>query len=119
MVHPRKISFTEIRGSSRICNNKVVSDFKFGHFLKKTYLVLPSLNNFFSQKGTPRIWMKLVSHTLFAVVSCPYTFLGLLFKKLRPVSSPLCISIKVNLLRNMPNIYIGLIIFLITKNPFC
>ena len=35
MVHPRKISFTESMGSNRFGNNKVVSDFEFGHFLKK------------------------------------------------------------------------------------
>ena len=34
-VHPRKILFTESRGSSRFCNNKVVSDFEFGDFLSK------------------------------------------------------------------------------------
>ena len=33
--------------------------------------------------------MKLVSHTLFALVSCPFRSLGLLFKKLKPISSPL------------------------------
>ena len=55
MVRLRKISLAESRGSSRFFNNKVVSDFKFGHFLKKNYLVLPSLNKFFSQRGNPRI----------------------------------------------------------------
>ena len=34
-VHPRKILFTESRGSSRFCSNKVVSDFEFGDFLSK------------------------------------------------------------------------------------
>ena len=36
MVHLRKISLAESRGSSRFFNNKVVSDFDFGHFLKKS-----------------------------------------------------------------------------------
>ena len=35
MVRLRKISLAESRGSSRFFNNKVVSDFEFGHFLKK------------------------------------------------------------------------------------
>ena len=34
MVRLRKISLAESRGSSRFFNNKVVSDFDFGHFLK-------------------------------------------------------------------------------------
>ena len=34
-VHPRKIFFTESRGSSRFCSNKVVSDFEFRDFLSK------------------------------------------------------------------------------------
>ena len=34
MVHPRKISLAEISSSSRICNNKVVLDFQYGHSLK-------------------------------------------------------------------------------------
>ena len=55
MVHLRKISLAESRGSSRFFNNKVVSDFGFGHFLKKNHLVVPSLNKFFSQRGNPRI----------------------------------------------------------------
>ena len=36
MVRLRKISLAESRGSSRFFNNKVVSDFDFGHFLKKS-----------------------------------------------------------------------------------
>ena len=36
MVRLRKISFAESRGSSRFFNNKVVSDFDFWHFLKKS-----------------------------------------------------------------------------------
>ena len=36
MVHPRDISLAESRGSSRFFNNKVVSEFDFGHFLKKS-----------------------------------------------------------------------------------
>ena len=68
MVHPRKISFTESRGSRRFCNNKVMSDFGEGHFLREKCLLLPFLNTFFSQRGTPRIWMKLISPKLFALV---------------------------------------------------
>ena len=44
MVRLRKISLAESKGSSRFFKNKVVSDFDFGHFLRKLYLVLPSLN---------------------------------------------------------------------------
>ena len=51
MVHPRKISLAEISSSSRICNDKVVLDFQYGHSLKKN-LVLPSLIKSFSQKET-------------------------------------------------------------------
>ena len=36
MVRLRKILLAESRGSSRFFNNKVVSDFDFGHFLKKS-----------------------------------------------------------------------------------
>ena len=39
MVRLRKISLAESRGSSKFFNNKVVSDFKFSHCLKKNYCV--------------------------------------------------------------------------------
>ena len=39
MVRLRKISLAESRGSSRFFNNKVVSDFEFGHFLKKKIFI--------------------------------------------------------------------------------
>ena len=35
MVRLKKISLAESRGSSRFFNNQLVSDFEFGHFLKK------------------------------------------------------------------------------------
>ena len=65
MVRLRKISLAESRGSSRFFNNRVVSDFDFGHFLKK-YLVLPYLSKFFSQGGRSRIYLILVSHALWS-----------------------------------------------------
>ena len=51
--------------------------------------MLPSLNRFFSQKGNPRIRMNLVSHTLLTYFHTFYRFLALLFKKFKPISSPL------------------------------
>ena len=50
-IHNSKISLAEISSSSRICNNKVVLDFQYGHSLKNN-LVLPSLIKSFSQKET-------------------------------------------------------------------
>ena len=88
MVCLRKISLAESRGSSRFFNNKVVSDFNFRHFLKKNYLVLPSLTKFLSQRGNPRIQMKLFSRTLFALVSLPLQVSGVTLQKIQTHFQP-------------------------------
>ena len=46
-------------------------NFWFRALLKNSYLLAPSLNEFFRQEGSPRIWMILVSHILLVLVSCP------------------------------------------------
>ena len=51
MVRLRKISLAESRGSSRFFNNKVVSDFDFGHFLKKSIYCCHLWANFLAKGG--------------------------------------------------------------------
>ena len=45
--------------------------FWFRAFLNFFSLLAPSLNEFFSQEGSLRIWINLVSHTLLVLVLCP------------------------------------------------
>ena len=53
--------------------------------------MLPSLSKFFSQRGSSRIYLNLVSHTLLVLVSCPHPFLALHSKNVKPCFSPQCV----------------------------
>ena len=78
IVHPRKISLTESRGSSSFFILKSGVHFSFWACLNFAYILRPTLSEFSRQGGRSMILMTLVSHTLLALVSCPPFIFGVI-----------------------------------------
>ena len=76
IVHPRKISLAESRGSRSFFILKSGVHFSFWACLNFAYLLRPTLSEFSCQGGRSMILMTLVSHTLLALVSCPPFIFG-------------------------------------------
>ena len=75
-MHPRNISLTESRGSSRFFILKSCVHFSFWACLNFASLLWPTLSEFSCQGGRSMILMTLVSDTLLALVSCPPFIFG-------------------------------------------
>ena len=83
MVHPRDISLTKSKGSSRLLSIKGGVKFWFWALFFKIYLLRPTLDKFFSQGGRSRILMISISHTILVLLSCPLYISGVAIKKIQ------------------------------------
>ena len=71
ILHPRKISLTESRGSSSFFILKSGVHFSFWAIFNFAYIVTPTLNWLSRWKGTRLILIFTYFHTLGGLVSCP------------------------------------------------